>query len=227
MQSTYTYKPDQYSSHSKIIKLIKPIKRPLKILDIGCAQGYIAKKLSHLGHEVTGIESDKQAAALAKEYCKKIHICNLDNKIPKLKKEYFDILIFGDIIEHLKAPEQVLHHLLKSLKPKGLVIISVPNIANIYIRLNLLLGRFNYTKKGILDRTHLHFYTLKTIKKFIRKLDLRIIKTDKTPIPLPLVFPSTAKGKLFNFIHQINYLFTKIWKKLFAFQFIILAKKNE
>ena len=222
----YEYKSDPYSSHSKILKLSKSLreKNP-EVLDIGCAQGYIARELKEKGHSITGIELDESSASLAKDYCKKLIIGDIETLNPQLKKESFDLIIFGDILEHTKDPEAVLKKYLQFLRQGSYAIISVPNIANIHIRLSLLFGRFNYSQKGILDKTHLRFFTLKTFKRLIKKSNLKLLKLEPAPIPLPLVFPSTAKSNIFHFIHKINYLFTKLWKKMFAYQFIILAKK--
>lgn len=222
---TYIYKPDLYSSHSKIIKFVNLIKKNnLKILDMGCAQGYLAKELKLKGHEIIGIEIDPRAASEAKKFCKKIFIGDLDIIKPKLEHD-FDLIIFGDVLEHLKNPNEILKYYLQFLNQDGFVIASTSNIANIYIRLNLLLGKFNYENRGILDKTHLHLYTLKTFKQLLKKSKLKIIKTDVAPIPLPMVISSTAQGKPLNFIHQINYLLAKIWKTLVGFQFIVLSKK--
>lgn len=154
----YSHKTDPYSSHSNILKLVSSVKKNnLKILDVGCAHGYLARGFQNLGHEVIGIEIDKKAAQVAQDYCQQVFVCNLDLQIPKLEQESFDLIVFGDIIEHLKNPAQVLNSFLPALKRDGEVIISVPNIANIYVRLSLLLGKFDYADKGILDKTHLRF----------------------------------------------------------------------
>lgn len=222
----YEYKSDIYGSHSKILELVDTLKRRgLKILDVGCAKGYLAERLSKKGHEITGIEFDPKSAKLAGKYCKGVIEGNIEKLDLRIKKNYFDLIIFGDILEHLKEPEPILKKYLKYLKRGGFVITSVPNIANAYIRLNLLLGRFDYTAKGILDKTHLRFYTLKTLKNLIKESDLKIIRMEVTPVPLPMVFPSMGEGGLLNIIHQINNLSTRLWKKLLGYQFVILAKK--
>lgn len=224
----YLYKPDQYSSHSRILNsVIKFAKaRKLKILDVGCATGFLARELKKEGHQVVGIEVDKEAAKEAKKYCSKIIVDSAESGKIKFKKEYFDVIILGDILEHLKEPLLVLSKYKEYLKPGGLIISSTGNIANWHVRLNLLFGRFEYKEKGILDKTHLRFYTKKTFKKLMRDAGLKIVDIKATPIPLPMLAQMTAKGKPLNFIHQLNYLVTLLWKNIFAFQFVIIAKKT-
>lgn len=224
----YKLKTDPFSSHSKIISILKKEKKSLNILDVGCADGFLDKILIKYGHKVYGIEKNKEDILSAKKWCQEVMICNLDN-INELKfnfkKDFFDIIIFSSVLEHLKSPSDVITKLLLFLKDKGKIIIAISNIANIYIRFNLLFGRFNYSKKGLLDETHIKFFTLKTAKKLIESANLKINKLDVTPVPLPLIFSSTSKGKLFNFVHQINYFLAKLFKTLFGYIFIIEAKK--
>ena len=102
----------------------------------------------------------------------------------------------------------------------------MPNIANIYVRLKLLFGNFNYEARGILDKTHIKFFTLKSFRKLIEKSNLDIEKEDVTPIPLPTINPVFSDGNLLNFVHQINYLLALTWKTMFSFQFIAYCKSS-
>ncbi len=220
----YSYKDDPYSSHSLILKLVQSLgSRKLTILDVGCAQGYLAQRLSRAGHDVAGIEADAATCRQAEKYCRQVYNCDLDKETPNVGEQTFDLIIFGDVLEHLRCPEKALQYFLQSLAPQGKVIISVPNIANIYIRFKLLFGHFDYTDVGILDKTHLHFYTLKTLRQLISNVNLKIIKLEAAPIPLPLVSPAMAKGKSLYFVHVINNFLTKLWAALLAYQFIVLT----
>lgn len=81
----------------------------------------------------------------------------------------FDVITFADVLEHLRDPNQALTRAKDYLKEDGFIIISLPNVANWRVRLSLLLGKFNYTKTGILDESHLRFYNLETAKNLIGK----------------------------------------------------------
>jgi len=87
----------------------------------------------------------------------------------------------------------------------------------------LFFGRFDYAERGILDESHLRFFTFKSMCKLLQQARLRVAALAVTPIPLPLVFPHAGEGKRFHFVHRANWAMTRAWKKLFAYQFIVVA----
>jgi 2-polyprenyl-3-methyl-5-hydroxy-6-metoxy-1,4-benzoquinol methylase len=155
---------------------------------------------------VLGIESDKVSAEIAKGSCDEV-LCEDVEKIEELKypKEYFDVIVFADVLEHLRQPDKVLLNLRKYLRADGFMVASLPNIARIDIRLKLILGRFDYGDSGILDKTHLKFFTLSSAKKLFTENGFMIERIDYS-------------GRAARF---------RIMPTCFAFQFIILAKKNK
>lgn len=205
----------------KILKLVDG--NSLAVLDVGCASGYLARELQKKGHVIYGIEFNEVAAKEAGKYCRRVWIGDVET-MTIATKEKFDVIIMADFLAHLKYPENVLGKFIHQLNEGGYIIASTGNVANIYIRLMLLLGRFDYVERGILDKTHLRLYTLKTFIDLFKNAGLQVTKIDVTPIPLPIVFPNTSKGKIFNFIHQFSYLLSLFWKRLFAYQFIAVAK---
>ena len=116
-------------------------------------------------------------------------VADLDTVPPKLDGQ-FDLIVYGDILEHLKRPEKVLSELNRYLRPTGKIIVSVPNFVHLFVRLNILIGRFEYMERGILDRTHLRFFTLKTFRKFLANAGLSVEELAVTPVPLLLVVPA-------------------------------------
>lgn len=200
--SVYRFGNLTSGSHRKIIDLVGKDK---KILDVGCNKGYLSVKFRENGCYVVGIETDLESAGIAKNSCNEIIIGDVD-QIDKLSypDDYFDAMVFADILEHLKNPEEVLLRLKRYLNPAGLVIASSPNIARMDIRLRLLFGKFDYEETGILDRTHLRFFALSTAKKIFQDTGYKVLYTDYT-------------GAVYNFL--------RILPTFFAFQFIIIAKK--
>jgi len=198
----------EYSAHTMLVKFTGKNK---KVLEIGCATGYISKKLKENGCYVVGVEINENAAQIAKEICNKVIVGDIETL--ELSHEKFDVILFGDVLEHLKNPKMVLEKVTNNLEKNGEIILSVPNIANWKIRLNLLFGKFNYTKTGILDETHLRFFTYKTIKYLLTSVNLKIVKEEITP-SFPFFLPVSVKYKL-----------AKLWKSMFAFQFIFICKK--
>jgi SAM-dependent methyltransferase len=150
------------TSHLKSIELVGSDKR---VVDFGCSTGFVARVLSDRGCTVTGIELDAEAAAKARAYCDRVIEADLDelDLAEALGGEKYDVGLFGDVIEHLKDPRRVLVAMRDLLAPGGYIVLSVPNVAHASVRLALLKGQFDYEDVGILDATHLRFYTRESI----------------------------------------------------------------
>ncbi len=219
----YVYKKtDPYSSHAQILRWVQQ-ERPAEVLEIGTATGYLTAEMSKLGCAVTGIEQDHEMANIARAHCQTMiegdmETMNLDNL------GHYDAIIFGDVLEHLRNPREILQKVHEHLKPGGKVLISLPNIANIWVRLSLLFGRFNYTRVGILDETHLRFYTLETMKKLADDSGLDVLTINATPIPLPVILPATSQGRSLSFLHILNWGLTRLRRTLFGYQFILVCR---
>jgi len=142
-----------------------------KVLEFGTATGYISNILNERNCDVIGIEKNISWANSAKKFCRKIIVGDIENIDFKkeLDNEKFDVILFGDVIEHLKNPQIILEKIQDHLLPNGFIILSIPNISHITIRLQILNGRFDYEQTGILDDTHLKFYTLYSIIELLNK----------------------------------------------------------
>jgi 2-polyprenyl-3-methyl-5-hydroxy-6-metoxy-1,4-benzoquinol methylase len=217
-------KSDAYSSHSLILGLAGN-GAGRRLLDVGTAHGYLAETLRLRGFRVTGIEADPVLAKEAAKHCDEVLLLDLDDNLPTLTESY-DVMVFGDVLEHLNNPAGVLRELASSLREDGSIIISLPNVANIYMRLSLLVGRFDYQDRGILDRTHLRFFTRKTFLQFLLEAGLEVEKLAATPIPLQLVVPRRYQGAVFAAVHAINAWLARAWQTLFGYQFVVLARKK-
>jgi 2-polyprenyl-3-methyl-5-hydroxy-6-metoxy-1,4-benzoquinol methylase len=220
-QFTYRFKPDNWSSHGRILAAIKPSS---SVFDVGCAQGYLAEALARKSCCVTGIEIDPAVARQARKYCSAVFVGDIETM--PLPRRTFDYIICADVLEHFKRPDIFLRRLKRNLAPSGRLIASIPNVAHFWIRLNLLFGRFEYTERGIMDKTHLRFYTLKTMKRLLAENGYRIKEIIPTPIPLPTISQWFALRRPLGFIHALSYFATRCWKTLFAFQFVIVAQRT-
>lgn len=221
----YTFKDDPYSSHRCIPELVRRYSPPGRVLDVGCDEGFAARDLVNHGFQVCGI--DKNPVALEKATCYYQHtvLADVENERPPLDGP-FDVIIFADILEHMRDPVTVFRHFAELLAPGGLVVVSVPNVAHWYVRLHLLRGRFDYGPRGILDETHLRFFTLRSAKGFLDESGFRIEAIDSTPLPLPLIWPWTAPGRPLFFVHALQVLLARRWKTLFAYQLIFAARRR-
>jgi len=221
----YLDKPSPWSSHSTIAKRLKKLPDRSKVLDVGTASGTLARMCQTKSLRLFGVEPNADWAQMASPLYERIWVGSID-EIEKDCLEGYDVIVLGDILEHLPAPEQVLQKLVEYQSPNCLFIISVPNIANLWVRLNLLFGRFEYTDRGILDRTHLHFFTRKSLVAMLENADLSIHSIQTTPIPLELIssFFSTSLGR---FLHALFARCTALMPTLLGYQFIVEARRDE
>lgn len=219
----YLYKSiDPYSSHAQILAWVKQ-EKPEKVLEVGTATGYLSSEMAKSGCAVTGIELDPEMAKIARDHCVEMFVGDIES-IDIRKLGGYDAIICADVLEHLRNPGDILRKLCRQLNPGGNILISLPNVAHVWVRLNLLLGRFEYSQSGILDETHLHFYTLASSKKLVTDSGLEIISISSTPAPLPLIFPITGMGRLLHFLHIVNWGLAKANRTLFGYQFIIACR---
>lgn len=219
----YLDKPSAWSSHSLIASYLKALPAQSKVLDVGAASGTLARMCQSKSLRLFGIEPNPDWAQIASPLYEKMWVCSISDIDSELLAG-FDAVVLGDILEHLPDPETVLKKLVECQPLKALFIISVPNIANLWIRLNLLLGRFDYADRGILDRTHLHFFTRRTLIRMIQNSGLEILSIQVTPIPLELVsrFFVTLPGR---FVHAVLARFTRWLPTLLGYQFVVQARK--
>lgn len=221
----YEFKAFRNSSHYWILKILERENSPVKILDVGTASGYLGRVLTGRGHCVTGIEKDPSTAEAAREHYNSLQVADLEAFDFPYRRQ-FDYIIFADVLEHLRDPSAVLRCCIPALKENGKIIISVPNVANFLVRLSLLLGRFDYMDRGILDRTHFRFFTLRSLEKMVSEIACKVVEVIPTPLPVQIVFPST-ESKLFAPFHATLYALTRCWKTLFAYQFVMLVTPND
>ncbi|HEY7217088.1 MAG TPA: class I SAM-dependent methyltransferase [Candidatus Binatia bacterium] len=220
---TYQFKHFKYSSHYWILRFLAEQKcAPLRILDVGTADGYLGAMLKAQGHYVVGIEREESIAARARASYDRLYVADIEDfEFPD--RDEFDYILFADVLEHLRDPVAVFRRSLQALRKTGEIILSVPNVANFSVRLSLLLGRFDYTERGILDRTHLRFFTRRTITNLLNECGCHALDIAPTPVPIQLVLPMTGH-KVFFPLHELHFLLTKAWSGLMAYQFVLRIK---
>jgi 2-polyprenyl-3-methyl-5-hydroxy-6-metoxy-1,4-benzoquinol methylase len=212
---------DPYSSHSVILARMGEGKGR-RVLDVGSAQGVLAQKFTERGFEVTCVEGSPELAALGKDKCREMIVADLDQPLPRLNGQ-FDVIVYADILEHLRNPLDVFTGFNRYLRPDGVVFVSLPNFAHLWVRLNLLFGRFEYADRGILDRTHLRFFTLRTFQKFLQEAGLECNEIIATPVPLLLAVPRRYHGGWLRALHAVNAAVARCWRTMFGFQFVAVA----
>ncbi len=226
----YTLKPDRYSSHAQIAHWLKQhrtrvsLNRECVVLDVGCARGFLGHWLSAPDFFLIGVDNNPDFLAdLHANYRQKI-LADVEADESWDLDQPPDVLVLADVLEHCRRPEEVLQRLCRRyVQPGASVIISLPNVAHWYMRLSLLLGRFEYAERGILDRTHLRFFTLKSASAFCRQNGITIEEIRVTPTPLPLLQPAFAEGQPLSGLHAFNGWLTRWFKTWLGYQFIFLG----
>ncbi|MGQ0631422.1 MAG: class I SAM-dependent methyltransferase [Sporichthyaceae bacterium] len=155
-----------------------------RVLELGAANGHMTRAMAAQNCKVTAVEYDPDAAVHLKECAEAVVIGDL-NSVETLTRVTgpFDAVLAGDVLEHLLNPERVLLQVTELLAPNGKVVISLPNIAHADVRMSLLQGRFDYRPVGLLDATHIRFFTYKTVQELVRSAGLVIVDMQRVRIP--------------------------------------------
>ena len=217
----YRLKEFKYASHYWILDFLSKASTASRILDVGAADGYLGRILKQRGHSLVGLESDSVLAEKARAYYDAFHSVDVESFDFPFRGE-FDYILLADVLEHLRDPVGVLRRVTPCLSHGGELIISLPNIAHLFVRLSLLFGRFDYRDYGILDRSHLRFYTLASMRQMMREASCRILEIRPTPAPVQLVLPWTDDG-VFAPLHELHFLLVKLCTTVLAYQFVVRA----
>jgi 2-polyprenyl-3-methyl-5-hydroxy-6-metoxy-1,4-benzoquinol methylase len=166
--SRYAYDIDT-ESDTTAAKVVELVGRDKRVLELGCTTGHMSRVLVERGCEVVAIEIDADAAAEASEPCERVIVGDLEqlDLARELDGDSFDVMLAADVLEHLKDPPRVLLSLRRFLRSDGYLALSVPNVVHGSVRLAVLGGEFPYADLGLLDRTHLRFYTHSTLEDML------------------------------------------------------------
>jgi len=150
-----------------------------KVLDIGCSSGNFGRELiDRKKCTVDGFELDAKDAKIAAEKLRNVKVLNIEKDAIEGISERYDVIYFGDVIEHLIDPVMALKKVKSLLAPNGVVVFSLPNMAHVTVRLQLLKGDFDYSETGLLDKTHLHFYTMKELGTVFSEAGYEVVKLE-------------------------------------------------
>jgi 2-polyprenyl-3-methyl-5-hydroxy-6-metoxy-1,4-benzoquinol methylase len=224
------------------------------VLDVGCGFATTSKTIQERGNSVTGIEESAEAVVKARTRIGEVieaDLQNVDAIADRLSGRRFDAIILADVLEHLPWPGGILRSYLRFLKDDGTVIISLPNVGLWSVRLNLLAGRFQYQDTGVLDRTHLRFFTRRSARELIDSAGLEVVKTVYNPglvrpfVPLlkkvmsgkgkeegqnahdPEAILNSPAFKLYlKGVHPIESGVARLWPSLLAFQMVFEARRR-
>lgn len=208
------YVPLNTRPHGGHRKLLRLAAGGVRVLDVGCSSGYLARPLAERGCVVVGLELDEAAAEQARRWCEEVMVGDVERMELPFERDSFDVVLCADVIEHLRDPEAFLARVRPLIRPGGRLVLSTPNVANWAIRLSLLFGRFRYTERGILDRTHTHLFTRKTLVECLERAGYQLEVLDFT-VPVPLIGAPP--------VERVAHAVGRLRPSLFAYQFVVAA----
>jgi len=224
VQERYIWKEIPGSSHDVLRRRIRALAPGLRLLDLRAAGGHLGRSVRDRCAFLAGVEPASAADSPAKEGYDDWR--SSDAVSAGEWDAPFDLVVCADVLEHLVRPELLLERIRAWLKPNGLLLTSIPNVANIYVRLSLLAGQFPYAERGILDETHLHFYTRSSSRRLLEQAGFSIRDVESTAMPYELALPSLSRGPLLRPIRSFAQASARIWPTLFAYQFVFEAARR-
>jgi SAM-dependent methyltransferase len=217
LSEEYQLKPNEDSSHGRISTLLST-RPPSKILDLGCSGGLLAERLQQMGHHVTGVDVAEIPEVV--ERTSAFFKADLNEGIPPEAGSGFDVVLAADVLEHLVSPGNLMKQMRSVLSPGGSAIFCVPNVAHWYPRFRSTFGMFDYDQRGIIDSTHLRFFTRRSIRKLVERSGFSIQRLEAVGIPLDALGLKGTNGHLLRLIDQF---LLSLWPTMFGYQFIIEA----
>jgi len=212
----YAFKPSPHSSHGKVLAMLDG-SPPRRILDVGCGPGHLAGALTAQGHDVTGV--DAQAADGVESRMKRFVRADLDGGLPDDVGTGFDVIIAADVLEHVRQPDRLLGQIVDLLRPGGRVIASVPNISHWYPRGRVAVGRFDYDQRGILDATHVRFFTRRSFLHLAHRAGLEPVRASHTGLPFDALGQADDRGAVAA-VAGLDRTLVRAWPTMFAYQFV-------
>ena len=215
--TSYNLKLGYRSSHTMALDVVQPGTR---VLDIGCGPGSFAEYLVKKRCAVSGVDQFPPVKASAFE---EFFLWKEGSSFPNLDLKAFDYVLLLDIIEHLQHPERFLdelRHAARSLRREPKFIVTTGNVAFGIVRLQMMLGNFNYGKRGILDRTHARLYTFRTLRSLFEQCGFRVESMAGVPAPFP---EALGLNWLSRFFVWLNSALIRVVRGLFSYQIFMVV----
>ncbi len=220
----YVSKPFAGSSHEWAKRHLEALPSTARVLDIGPGSGVMGAFLRDRGVEnLYAVEVDADCRSHVAPLYKEVHA-----ELAPLQGRSYDAVLLLDVLEHMARPFEFLQEIAALLAPGGVVLVSVPNIAHWSIRLTLLFGRFEYTERGLLDKTHLQFFNRRRFNQLLQSQPgISVIERSASIEPVELLLPHALwDNAVFRALAKVRQTIAQFWPGLFAFQHLGLIKKQ-
>jgi SAM-dependent methyltransferase len=217
----YRLHHDPKSSHQQIVSLVRRLGRS-PILDVGAAQGFLGQLLSGSDLPIDAVEPNSYWAEQAQPFYRQVFGATIEDA--HLPSGTYPVVVCADVLEHTVDPVDVLRQLRRVATPDAVFVISLPNVAHLAVRLLLLSGRFPQMERGILDRTHLHFWTLDTARAMLAQAGLEVVRARPTGVPLDELWRAGEGRLLFQALMRLQHLLLLLAPRLFGFQWVLVAR---
>jgi len=220
----YEIKEDADSSHQRLIQWLSA-RPPSKILDLGCSDGSLGARLMADGHEVVGV--DLQEHEGVRDRLTEFVAGDLERGIPDEVGGEFDVILAADVLEHIRSPEAMLDAMRERLRPGGSVMTSIPNFGHWYPRARVALGTFDYDARGILDRSHMRFFTRRSFLRLLEQKQWEVLRSEAVGLPLEVVDRGVSEtdrkghgAALRTVSARVDRVAVLVRPQLFAYQFL-------
>lgn len=220
LNEEYQLKPSEDSSHGRILEMLSA-RPPCTVLDLGCSSGLLAERLGRMGHHVVGVDMTEIAGV--RDRTSAFFKADLNQGIPADVGSGFDVVLAADVIEHLANPVALLRQARELVAPGGTAIFCVPNFAHWYPRLRSAMGRFDYDQRGILDATHLRFFTRRSVRKLVEGQGFTVRGVGVVGLPLDALDMGGATARA---VRVVDSVLLSLSPNLFGYQIIVEATPN-
>jgi len=213
----YELKGGSSSSHRKLLSWLEG--SPRRILDLGCSDGRLAELLRLSGHTVIGVDSVKLEGVGGR--LDGFVEADLSQGLPEEVGRDYDVVLAADVLEHLADPVALLQEMRDVLAPRGVVMVSVPNVAHWYARMKVMSGRFDYERRGIFDAGHLRFFTRSSFERMVKQTGMQVRRRSITGLPIEVAQRGgPAPTRALRIIGGVDRIGMALSPNLFAYQLL-------